>query len=141
MTWWSTVYSIFNSEFLYSKHQEEDLVIEKDSEGWLQPTTNRKKEVRFSSPEETSKPYVMVDIPSSLEKKPIPRKRKSSSQKIKRHSYPPMTMAQPMPFLPTIPQYPQYYPQHQQYFQPPPTVLLYAAHATYASYDGGGVIL
>jgi hypothetical protein len=113
MMWRNTVSSIFNSKFLYSK-QEEDLDIEKDAEGWLQPTTSSKKEVRFSSPEETSKPYVMVDIPASLEK-PIPRKRKSSSYKKKRHSYPPMTMAQPM--MPP----PYYHPQAQaQFFQPPP---------------------
>jgi hypothetical protein len=119
MMWRNTVSSIFNSEFLYSK-QEEDLDIEKDAEGCLQPTTSSKKEVRFSSPEETSKPYVMVDIPASLEK-PIPRKRKSSSYKKKRHSYPPLTMAQPM-----MPPYYQHQAQayhHQaqaQFYQPPP---------------------
>jgi hypothetical protein len=111
----NTVLSTSNYNCFFLKQQEE-IEVEEDTDGFKMPSSSSTttKKVEFSKNLETSKPYgVMVDIPASLEK-PIPRKRKSSSYKKKRHSYPPMTMAQPM--MP-----PYYHPQAQaQFFQPPP---------------------
>ncbi len=110
MTWLNTVPSTSKYQCFSSKQQEE-IEVEEDADGWLKPTSTSMISKNLEKPE----PYVMVDsIPSSTDDKPIPMKRKSSFSKKKRHSYPLMTMAQPM-------MHPYYHHQGQaQFFQPPP---------------------
>jgi hypothetical protein len=119
LTLLNTVLLTSNYNCFFLKQQEE-IEVEEDTDGFKMPSTSSTttKKVKFSKILEKPEPYLMVDIPASL------------VHKKKRHSYPPMTMAQPM--MP-----PYYHPQAQaQFFQPPPP--FYGPHdGPYGAYATG----